>query len=74
MAKGTRPAATAAAEPAEEPPGVRPGAFGFSVAVGLRKANSVVLDLPISSPPARRITPTMAASTRAGSAGYSAEP
>jgi hypothetical protein len=38
MAKGTRPAATAAAEPAEEPPGVRPGAFGFSVAVGLQES------------------------------------
>jgi hypothetical protein len=69
MAKGTSPAATAAAEPAEEPPGVRPGAFGFSVTVGCRKANSVVLDLPMISPPARRITPTMAASARDGSAG-----
>ena len=35
-ANGTRPAATAAAEPAEEPPGVQPGAAGLSVAAGFR--------------------------------------
>jgi hypothetical protein len=28
-AKSTRPPATAAAEPLDEPPGTRPGAFGF---------------------------------------------
>src|SRR4051812_36674787 len=42
-ASGSMPAATAAAEPADEPPGVRPGALGLSVAVGFRKANSVVV-------------------------------
>ncbi len=62
-ANGTKPAATAAAEPADEPPGVRPGALGLSVVVGLKKANSVVLVLPITSPPARRTAPTIAAST-----------
>jgi hypothetical protein len=30
MAKSTRPAATAAAEPLDEPPGMRPGALMFT--------------------------------------------
>src|SRR3954470_10202925 len=63
-ASGTRPAATAAAEPADDPPGVRPAAFGLSVRVGFRKANSVVVVLPTTTPPARRIACTMAASLR----------
>ena len=35
-ASGTMPAATAAAEPCDEPPGVRPGAAGFAVGPGCR--------------------------------------
>src|SRR3954471_18271169 len=42
IASCTRPAATAAAEPDDDPPGVRPGAAGLSVAAGCRYANSVV--------------------------------
>ena len=34
MASGTMPAATAAAEPEEEPPGVRSGSCGLRVAPG----------------------------------------
>src|SRR3954451_10180629 len=41
-ASGTMPAAPAAADPADDPPGVCPAAFGFSVCVGFRNANSVV--------------------------------
>lgn len=52
MARGTRPAATAAAEPADDPPGVWPGALGLRVPVGCRKANSVVVLLPMTNAPA----------------------
>ena len=61
-ASGTIPAATAAAEPADDPPGVQPGAAGLRVGAGCRKANSVVSDLPMTRPPARRMMPTIAAS------------
>src|SRR6185369_10144986 len=36
IASGTRPAATAAADPDDEPPGVQPGAAGLSVPAGCR--------------------------------------
>ena len=36
IAPGTMPAATAAAEPLEEPPGVRSGSWGFLVLPGLK--------------------------------------
>src|SRR3569832_2286558 len=36
IASGTSPVATAATDPDEDPPGVRPGAAGLSVADGLR--------------------------------------
>ena len=45
------PAATAAAEPLEEPPGVCAGFHGLRVLPGWRKANSVVTVLPITRPP-----------------------
>jgi hypothetical protein len=67
-------AATAAAEPADEPPGVRSHAAGFRVGAGFKNANSVVAVLPTTTPPARSITPTSAASTRAGTSECRAEP
>lgn len=65
---GTCPSATAAAEPDEEPPGVRLRSLGFrhdpprEVA-----ANSVVAVLPRMMAPADRRIETMAASAGAGS-------
>ena len=73
-AQGNRPAATAAADPADEPPGVRSHAAGFRVGAGFKNANSVVAVLPTTTPPARSITPTSAASTRAGTSRCNAEP
>ena len=43
---------TAAAEPLEEPPGVRAGSWGLWVLPGWRLANSAVTVLPSSTPPA----------------------
>src|SRR5262245_9418835 len=56
-------AATAAAEPAEEPPGVWSRFHGFRVGAGSRYANSVVTVLPSTIAPAARIRATAAAST-----------
>ena len=62
-ATGTMPAATAAAEPLEDPPGVRPGAAGFVVRVGWNMANSVDSVLPSTrAPPARSPFTTSASS------------
>ncbi len=44
--------ATAAAEPLDEPPGVKAGSCGFAVGLGWRLANSVVTILPMRMPPA----------------------
>jgi hypothetical protein len=51
MAMGTKPAATAAAEPLDEPPGENAVFQGLRVLPGWRKANSVVTVLPITRPP-----------------------
>src|SRR5687768_17599754 len=51
MAIGTKPAATAAADPDDEPPGVWAGFQGLRVLPGARKANSVVTVLPMTRPP-----------------------
>ncbi len=59
---GTMPAATAAAEPDDEPPGVCAGLRGLRVLAGSTNANGVVTVLPIRMPPARRTIATMAAS------------
>ena len=59
---GTMPAATAAAEPAEEPPGVCARLCGLRVADGTSEANCVVTVLPITTPPARRVSATAVAS------------
>src|SRR5687768_4695016 len=55
-------AATAAAEPAEEPPGVWPRCHGLCVGAGSRYANSVVAVLPRITAPAARSRATDAAS------------
>ena len=63
-ASGTQPATTAAAEPPDEPPGVRSGFHGLRVmpqsglSVRLEKANSGVVVLPTMMAPAshRRCT------------------
>src|SRR5262249_22654785 len=59
---GTMWSATAAAEPLDEPPGVRARSCGLRVVPGCRLANSVVTVLPSSTPPARRVSATQAAS------------
>src|SRR5580704_18202449 len=64
-ASGTRPAATAAAEPLLEPPGVWPGARGLPVGPGENIANSVVAVLPAISAPAALSLRTASASAPA---------
>ena len=56
------PAATAAAEPLEEPPGVWAGSCGLRVLPAVRLANSVVTVLPRTIAPAARSIATTAAS------------
>ena len=60
--KGTNPAATAAAEPADEPPGVCRRLRGLRVGAGSRKAKGVVAVLPRIVAPARLTADTTAAS------------
>ena len=50
-ASGTWPAATAAADPDEDPPGVCAGLTGLRVAAGCLKASSVVTVLPMITAP-----------------------
>src|SRR5271166_6917000 len=67
-ARGTNPAATAAAEPPEEPPGTRLGSRGLRVApkaefsVDDPMANSSMFVLPITTAPAARSRSTTVAS------------
>src|SRR5215510_5608910 len=68
-APGHRPAATAAAEPLLEPPGVCSRFHGLRVGPGAKKANSVETVLPIVSAPAALSAVTLAASGPASSAG-----
>src|SRR3954469_12432099 len=63
-ASGTIAAATAAAEPLEEPPGVCSGLCGLRVLPGVKYAHSVVTVLPIITAPAARNWRTTAASCR----------
>ena len=58
----TMPAATAAAEPLLEPPGVRARSHGLRVPRGSRAANSVVTVLARMTAPASRRATTLAAS------------
>lgn len=59
------PQATAAAEPLDEPPGVRSRFHGFHVAGGSKLANCVVTVLPKITAPASRSRSTIVASTLA---------
>src|SRR5688500_12834954 len=52
IAAGTTPAATAAADPIDEPPGVRDGSHGLSVGPGVRYASSAVTVFPSTIAPA----------------------
>ena len=61
-ASGTPPAATVAAEPLEEPPGVCPSACGLRVSFAAPQASSVVTVLPRMSAPAARRRRTAVAS------------
>ena len=73
-ATGTMPAATAAAEPPEEPPGVRVGSQGLRAgpqacgSVTFLAPNSGVLVLPKMTSPASRQRRTTSASSGAGTA------
>src|SRR5438067_1762482 len=62
IANGTIPAATAAAEPLELPPGVCSGFLGFRVGAGVVHAKGVVWVLPITIAPRPRSCRTIAAS------------
>ena len=63
MATGTIPAATAAADPLELPPGVCARLRGLCVAAGVVYANAVVCVLPKRTPPRWRSWRTIAASS-----------
>src|SRR3954451_10399248 len=63
-ASGIIPAPTAAAEPADDPPGVWALLRGLSVAVGSDEANAVVVVLPTMLAPAPLSAITTAASPR----------
>ena len=67
-ASGTKPAATAAAEPPDDPPGTRPVSWGLrvgpkaEVSVEEPMANSSMLVLPTTTAPAARSRVTTVAS------------
>ena len=63
-ATGTMSAATAAADPEDDPPGVCSALCGLRVLPGGNVANSVVTALPRTRPPAARIKASTAASAR----------
>src|SRR5262249_5131625 len=63
-ASGTIWAATAAADPDDEPPGGRPWSCGLPVTPGWEYANSVVTVLPMMTAPAARNFATTVASSR----------
>ena len=67
-------AATAAADPLEEPPGVCAELCGLRALPGLRKANSVVTVLPRTIAPAARSMETTVASREGVRPAYSTEP
>ena len=73
-ASGACPAATAAAEPEEEPPGVCAGVAGLRVGPGCKKASSVVTVLPRISAPAAFSRATTKASSRGTRPASSAVP
>jgi len=61
-ATGTKPAATAAADPLDEPPGVRARSRGFRVGPGTKSAYCDVTVLPVTTAPAARSRFTIVAS------------
>ena len=63
-ASGIIPAATAAAEPDDDPPGVCAELRGLTVAAGSREANAVVAVLPTTVAPACFNSMTTEASAR----------
>src|SRR5918997_3634091 len=73
-ASGTMPAATAAAEPDEEPPGVCARLRGLRVAAGSMKAKAVVAVLPMGVAPAPRRAITTGASAFGRQPAYRGEP
>src|SRR5581483_12431114 len=73
-ATGQRPAATAAADPLLEPPGVRPGAAGLRVGPGAKYAISVVTVLPTTIAPAATSRVTAVACVPAKDPGGSEVP
>ncbi len=68
------PAAAPAAEPLDEPPGVRARSCGFLVPRGSLAANSVVTVLPMMTAPASRNAATLAASRSERKPANSGEP
>ncbi len=68
-ATGTMPSATAAAEPLDEPPGVRAGSWGLVVRPASQPANSVVTVLPRMIAPAAGTSPAAIRVTLRSSAG-----
>src|SRR3954468_2140949 len=74
VATGTMPAATAAAEPDDEPPGVCSRLCGLRVLPVCWWANSVVTVLPRITPPARRSIVTVEASAAGWWPLYALEP
>src|SRR5258706_15554765 len=71
-AKDTKLAATAAAEPLDDPPGVRLGSRGFLVGPGRAMPNVVHTVFPRMTPPSSRVRATAHASAR-GTESPSAE-
>src|SRR3954471_11690162 len=69
-----RPAATAAADPALDPPGVRSAAHGLRVGAGSLSAHSVHVVLPTIAAPAARARATTGASRATGAGEVNAEP
>src|SRR5499427_10186834 len=74
VASGSIPAATAAADPIEEPPGVREGSHGLVVGPGVAEASSAVTVLPTTTPPAASILATAVAERPGTRPRKSAEP
>src|SRR5690606_36053973 len=73
-AKGTIAAATAAAEPLEEPPGVWARLCGLRVGPGSRNAYSAVTVLPSGMAPARARRSTLAPLKAAALSSLAGEP
>ena len=61
-ATGTKPAATAAAEPLDEPPGVRARSWGLRAGPGTKSAYCDVTAFPTTIAPAERSRLTIVAS------------